>query len=229
MLNKEYKSKYFSVLGDSISTLFGYSEPLDAAFYTTANRYESGVYYPEDTWWGRVIEAFGGKLLCNDSFSGSTVCYDPLNEIQSYGCSDCRTSRLGSDGINPDVILVFMGINDRGLNARLRPSRVDEKGDLTIFSEAYSAMLSKLRSNYPTAEIWCLTLPLSSIAAVSSIVIQKSKEYSAVIKERAGLHSCLVVDIGEVVYDSTDGLHPNNEGMKALATAVCRVLRVPKP
>lgn len=69
-----YKGKAFSVLGDSISTLFGYSTPEDAVYYSASRRYETGGCYLRDTWWGRVIEALGGRLLINNSFSGSTVC-----------------------------------------------------------------------------------------------------------------------------------------------------------
>lgn len=227
MLKKDYNSKYFSVLGDSISTLFGYSQPIEAAFYTTANRYQTDVCYPEDTWWGRVISALGGKLLVNDSFSGSAVCYSPLCEIESYGCSDMRTSRLSSESVAPNVIMVFMGINDRGLNAPLRPRKIDcpkngESGDLTVFSVAYSAMLSKLRANYPEAEIWCLTLPLSNGAALP--LARKSSEYSAIIKECAALHNALAIDVGNILYQSADGLHPDRKGMEQLAAAVLQAV-----
>ena len=69
-----YQNKYFSILGDSMSTLEGYSQPRHAAFYDTARKFESGVLRPSDTWWGMVIEHFGGRLLVNHSVSGSMVC-----------------------------------------------------------------------------------------------------------------------------------------------------------
>lgn len=70
-----------SVLGDSASTLFGYSHPSDAVFYTAAKHYETGVYSLSDTWWGQVIDTLGGRLLVNNSFSGSTACLDPRNGL----------------------------------------------------------------------------------------------------------------------------------------------------
>ena len=69
-MDKGYKGKRFSVLGDSISTFDGYSEPDYAVFYDITHKLESGVLGPADTWWGRVIEHFGGELLVNNSFSG---------------------------------------------------------------------------------------------------------------------------------------------------------------
>ena len=66
----DYKNKLFSVLGDSISTLEGYSVPESAVYYDTAHKLTLGVLTPKDTWWGQVIDHLGGKLLINNSFSG---------------------------------------------------------------------------------------------------------------------------------------------------------------
>lgn len=60
MIPNRYKGKYFSILGDSISTLQGYSEPEYAVFYDTTRKLESGVLTSLDTWWGQVIEQLGG-------------------------------------------------------------------------------------------------------------------------------------------------------------------------
>lgn len=220
MLNQ---SKSFSILGDSISTLFGYSQPSEAVFYTAAKRYETGVYSLSDTWWGQVIDTLGGRLLVNNSFSGSTVCFDPRNEIASYGCSDARTSALGIDGEVPDVILIFMGMNDRGLGVPLHPTCEAEKNDLTVFSEAYAEMLRKLRANVPPAELWCLTLPLGSLDgyAPSEAARQRTEAYSNVIAECAVQNACRLIDICQMEpYESFDGLHPNAKGMRQIADAV---------
>lgn len=91
----KHKQKNISILGDSISTLFGYSKPSEGVFYAAERRYETGVYYLSDTWWGQVTNAVGGRLLVNDSFAGSTVCFDMHNEITSYACGDNCTSVLG--------------------------------------------------------------------------------------------------------------------------------------
>ena len=62
-----YQGKYFSVLGDSISTLDGYNPPENAVFYDWKNKMIFDVYTPSDTWWGYVIESLGGQLLVNDA------------------------------------------------------------------------------------------------------------------------------------------------------------------
>ena len=86
-----YNGKYFSVLGDSISTLSGVSRPYDAAYYEGMRKLETRVYSCKDTWWGIVIDALGGELLVNTSFSGSMVTKRKSCMIESYGCSDART------------------------------------------------------------------------------------------------------------------------------------------
>ena len=96
-MNK-FQNKYFSILSDSISTLGGYTEPEDAAFYDGTVKFDANVFVPEDTWWGQVISYLGGQLLVNNSFSGSTVTRHPKCMIESYGCSDERTSSLSRDG-----------------------------------------------------------------------------------------------------------------------------------
>ena len=100
------------------------------------------------------------EVLVNNSFSGSMVRKSRFCEIPSYGCSDERTSGLGRDGEIPDVIMIFMGINDWGSGADPKPGC--ESDDISVFSVAYRKMLEKLQKNYPGTELWCFTLPVST-------------------------------------------------------------------
>ena len=72
--HSNYQNKLFSVLGDSISTLWGYSVPDYAAYYDLSNALAADILSKADTWWGDVIEYLGAELLVNNSFGGSTVC-----------------------------------------------------------------------------------------------------------------------------------------------------------
>ncbi len=224
----ENQAKKFSLLGDSVSTLFGYSRPMGAEFYSAVRLYETGVYDLADTWWGQVIAVLGGQLLVNNSYAGSTVCRSPYDEVGSSACSDRRTAAMGEDGEAPDVIFVFVGLNDCGLGVKLAPTCEAEKGDLTVFSEAYGAMLTKLKANYPRAVVWCLTLPqgLADGYAPTQAARERAAAYSRIIAACAAAHGCHVADIcGMEPYDSRDGLHPTAEGMKQLAAAVLAALR----
>lgn len=222
----QYKDKYFSILGDSVSTLDGYNPPDYAVFYDWPHKCQAQVFTPEDTWWGQVIRALGGQLLVNDSFSGSTVCKLPQYEIESYGCSDARTGGLGIGNLLPDVVMILLGINDWGRGTRIDPD-YGVRG-LSVFSVAYEAMLEKIRRNYPEAEIWCLMLPKSYRRQAPELVIpdrpggRHIADYCDAIKACGEKFGCRVIDIyhPEAPYDTIDGYHPNADGMKTIANAV---------
>ncbi len=232
--NKDYKNKYFSILGDSISTFEGISDPKEAVYYDTSRKLASGIVTVLDTWWGQVVERLGGKLLVNNSWSGSTVCWNPQYQVPSYGCSDERTASLGKDGIEPDVIIVFMGTNDWGHGFQVVSSK-HVKGDehnCAIFSNAYQAMLKKLRANYPKAEIWCLTLPISYCSVKESFEFpyyyggRHISEYCDAIKESAQQYNCCIIDLHNCCesYDTLDGFHPNANGMIRISNAMIEKL-----
>lgn len=140
-------AKKFSVFGDSISTLEGYTPQGWRNFYEGTEADETGVHAYEDTWWGQVIDHFDGELLANAAYSGSLVEGDgfpsgtaPERIAALAGVSGVKASHVGTtpaagdvrDGEeveaieageareafeppeSPDVILVFMGINDYG-------------------------------------------------------------------------------------------------------------------
>lgn len=224
--------KQFSVLGDSISTLQGMNPPENAVYYTPAIAAAIGVKTWRDTWWGKVIEYLGGELLVNQSWSGTQVArMRERREQFPSGCSDRRTGELHVLTVKPEVILVFMGLNDwaRGViprtNGREIPSSLD-----TYFCVAYDLMLQKLKKKYPKAEIWCFTLPRSYMSAREDYRFRDDfggyplEDYNEVIREGAKKHGCALVDLYKMVpgYDTLDGSHPNARGMDQLAAAVIR-------
>lgn len=223
----EYAGKYFSVLGDSLSTLAGYNPEECAVFYDWEQKYISGVYTPSDTWWGRVIETLGGQLLVNHSFAGSTVTRHPSCQIPSYGCSDARTGALSRGEQMPDVVMVLLGLNDYGCHMRVMPEAGE--ADLTVFSVAYETMLRKLQKNYPRTEVWCMTLPVSFCSRDEQIVRPMGaslEEYCQAIRQCAAKTGCRIVEIHcpQRPYDTIDGYHPTAWGMATIAEAVLRAL-----
>ena len=231
-----YKNKYFSVLGDSMSTFEGCSVPESAVYYDLSHKLAADVLTPADTWWGQVIDRLGGRLLVNNSFSGSTVCWHPLYEIQSYGCSDERTAALGRDGISPDVIMVLLGTNDWGCGTRVvyDPKLTADPNDPSIFLPAYGQMLQKLKTNYPNAEIWCMTLPISRCSAQPDFSFpycyrgRHISEYCDAIRDCASQAGCRLIDLnshGEA-YDTLDGFHPTADGMKTISNGIIQQLKL---
>lgn len=228
MANSKYMNQYFSVLGDSVSTFAGYNPPECAVFYDWENRYRSGVLTPEDTWWGQVIHALGGRLLVNNSWSGSTVCKHPQYEIESYGCSDARAGGLGIGDQAPDVVMILLGFNDFGCG--MRPTPAEGEDDLAVFSVAYAAMLEKISHNCPGAEIWCLTLPRSYCSRHLDFEAPFYRggwhmaDYCKAIRACADRAGCILVELydPDEPYDTIDGYHPNADGMRTIASAVLR-------
>ena len=231
MKKSQYKGKYFSVLGDSISTLAGYNPPDHAVFYEGSNCFLAEIFSPEDTWWGAVIQGLEARLLVNDSFSGSMVCKHPACQIESYGCSDERTGNLARGAQHPDVVMVLLGINDWGCGMQLLPD--DQRQDLRVFSVAYETMLAKIKANYPQAEVWCLTLPRSCWNSHPQVEIPVYRagghfgEYCSVIRACAEKMGCRLVDIFDPAqpYDTIDGFHATADGMRTIARAVLRQLQ----
>lgn len=228
-----YKNKYFSFLGDSITTFYRYSVPNEAAFYDSDKSVACKIFDASDTWWGAVLERLGAKLLVNDSFLGTTVCYSPEYLVESYGCSDKRTSSLSKNGVTPDVIVVFMGINDWGAGFAVKErGNQTVKSELQIFSVAYDRLIEKLQNNYPNAEIWCLTLFKGSIydGKRREFTLNYKKtdicEYSQAIRTCAAKHGCRIIDLYKNCdyVDTIDGFHPDKKGMLKIADCVISLL-----
>ena len=212
MAEKPYKNKYFSVLGDSISTLAGYNPPECGVFYDWRVKRQAGILAPEDTWWGRVIDELGGQLLVNHSWAGSTVCRLTGCEVESYGCSHSRGTSLAAEGRVPDVVMIFMGINDLGHGVPL-----ESAGEgCGTFPEAYDLMLQNIRRHYPQAEIWCLELP--NLPGIGS----RAEAYNRAIRACTVQNGCRLVEIyrPDSTCDTLDGYHPTARGMETLAQLV---------
>lgn len=237
----KYFGKQFSILGDSISTLDGYNPNGYNLFYSGDNCTKSDVNEMKDTWWGKVIDFFGGELLVNNSWSGSRVTKLPNQEsLFPSGCSEERTGNLHINTVNPDVIIVYLGTNDWANNVAFWPedlSDIDlERARLLIemdkFEDAYSYMLWKLRNNYPNAEIWCCTLCETYMSNNASFKFPHSFAgthidwYNDSIRKIVKDSNCNLIDLYNyhISYDTIDGTHPNESGMNTIAILILRAM-----
>lgn len=228
-----YFGKQFSVLGDSISTLDGYNPLGYNLFYFGENCFRSGVREMKDTWWGKVIDFFGGELLVNNSWSGSRVTQLPGSDsLFPSGCSDERTGNLHISNVVPDVIIVYLGTNDwaNGVPIEFEGCTLLGHEYNDIFVSAYGNMIRKIRSNYPNAEIWCCTLCATFMSSDPSFHFPYKyngnyiNKYNQIIETVANQQNCKLIDLFSysVPYDSIDGSHPNVNGMNTLATLMIR-------
>lgn len=228
----KYSGKQFSILGDSISTLDGYNPKGYEVFYRGDNCQMSGVTNMTDTWWGKVIDFFGGELLVNNSWSGSRVTKHPNNQtLFPSGCSNERTGSLHINNTKPDVIIIYLGINDWANGVELDGTSVfADELDMKYFSFAYKTIIEKIKSNYPEAEIMCCTLNTTFMSSNPSFKFPHTycgkhiEEYNRIIMNTANTYSCRVIDLYGyyLPYDTIDGTHPNAQGMNLLATMMIR-------
>lgn len=222
-----YNGKTFSVLGDSISTFKGYIPSENEVFYTG---YNCDVTNVNETWWMNLIKSLGGTLAMNNSWSGSRV--TTTNGDTSAACVRCENL-----GDSPDVIIVYIGIND--FNGEVALGTYDGSGvfptDTTTFREAYAIMLSKILTKYKNSEVWVCTLPYCERNGDLTFPEKNANnvllnDFNTAIRELANLFGVKVLEhakcgmnyynMSEYMgdYSEGSGLHPNADGHLLMAT-----------
>lgn len=163
------KNLSFSILGDSFSTYKGWIPKDYQTWYGEGDTNISGV---EETWWYLLKQEFGLSLLCNCSYSGSTVCtsgYEGMDDSQAFVIR--MKDYFGDKSISepkPDVIFVEGGINDTYASPAGQLMYGGwTKEDLKKSLPAYCYMLDYLNTYHPDARIICL------ISAIVSEQLQK--------------------------------------------------------
>lgn len=234
-ITTKYSNKNISILGDSISTLTGYS-PSDYNPFYKGNNYD--IVNMIDTWWGNVITDLGANLLVNNSYGGSKVSGETEPSANLTRCQ-----ALHSATANPDLIFVYMGINDFLLDSALGTydGTTDLPTDNTKFKEALSIMLNKIMVKYPITEIKLLTL-LTCEKRGTLIFPERNnngvslKAFNDAIKEIGDMFCIEVIDISKCGINHTNlsaymcdyesstskGLHPNKAGHKLIADYILK-------
>ena len=230
------EGKHLVIIGDSISSYSGYSPSGWRTYYP-----QGEVNSPSNTYWYQLAVAL--KMTYNNcAYSSSRVTGDSTITTTTGesggcpGCSDLRMNATSRDGKTPDVILVYMGVNDWAQGAPIgnfdNNASIPAEGNLTNnFSGAYALMLKKLRTLYPLARVFCCTIPSSTrrgdtppfIGGDATIPLQT---YNDTIVSVAHIMGCDTIDLaacginylsgGLVTVDcdaqGLNGLHPNKLG-----------------
>lgn len=126
LLKEKYSGKNVSVLGDSISTFKGVGDNAEhnSAIYDNLMYYShaSSPYKWEDTYWGRLVTDLDMNLCVANGWGSGRV-YGRHNGQDSSGgytkilnfrdsAPERATQLHRNDGTSPDLILMYMGIND---------------------------------------------------------------------------------------------------------------------
>lgn len=229
-MDSVYKGKKISLLGDSITTYVGYIPSGQTYEYNGSNHSVTSV---NNTWWMKLINAFGMTLLVNNAWSGTCVTTVRDNVKGTNSNAVVRSELLGT---SPDVIILYMGINDFCSEVPLGDyeGATPVPNDKTTFSSAYAMTLDKMMTSYPNAEIWCATLPqCKANGGTSAPEINNDNialtQFNERIKKLALTFGAKILDFAQCgltfrninVYLS-DGLHPNSGGMSLLANQAIR-------
>lgn len=249
-------TRLFSVFGDSISSFEGILPEGWRVFYEGDQLELTGVKTPADTWWGQVIEHFGGELLANAAWSGCVV----EGTEFPVGASPKRIAALEKDGRMPDDILIHIGINDYGWGsgdaqiAAATPSAPPElaaacpyhgrvagmapQDAIEKFSASYESMLTQMHEKWPHARIWVSTLLPGRVTGNAKPTSPRYfrgigvSEYNDAIRRCAArVDGCVLVDVASFGYDydAIDGTHPTAKGMRQMAALYIRGMEQADP
>lgn len=147
------------IIGDSYSTFEGFiPEGYDCCY--KLNPCFADVDCVEKTWWSQVLTALDGKLLLNDSWSGSTVCHTGYNgQDRSNNSFVARLNNYLDQGYfnsnAPDTVFVFGGTNDNWAGVSLGNFVYSnwQKQDLYSFFPALACLIATLQKDLPNANI----------------------------------------------------------------------------
>lgn len=197
--------KSVTIFGDSYSTFENYlSCDTNAVWYFQGKQKKTDVTDVEQTWWHMLLKEKGWKLECNNSFSGSTICYTGYRKEDYQNRSfHNRLRYLGS----PDIILVFGATNDCWAKSPIGDYKYSDwtKKDLYSFRPAMAAMCDGLKKRYPNVDIYfIMNCDLTETITTSCRTI-------------CNYYGIPMIELHDV--DKING-HPSIKGMKTIAEQV---------
>ena len=205
------QGKKISILGDSISTYRGVSNDKYANATLYYNYYFPGYAdeFPlERTYWMRVIDALGLELCVNNSWSGANL----SGEDDSAGVNRARNLSR-DDGMKPDIVILFMGMNDLG--REVKPC---------VFEEYYRKTLQIIKEQYDSPFVCCVNMPDRHVSVREETVVFNEIIERAVkeMGKKFFVANLFNSDFNNDNYlkNTLDGLHPDEDGMKIIAEVV---------
>ena len=197
--------KSVAIFGDSYSAFENYlSCDTNAVWYFQGKQKKTDVTDVEQTWWHLLLKEKGWKLECNNSFSGSTICYTGYRKEDYQNRSfHNRLRYLGS----PDIILVFGATNDCWAKSPIGDYKYSDwtKKDLYSFRPAMAAMCDGLKKRYPNVDIYfIMNCDLTETITTSCRTI-------------CNHYGIPMIELHDV--DKING-HPSIKGMKTIAEQV---------
>ena len=199
----------FAILGDSYSTFQGYIPQGNACYYPRPEAVED-VLRVEDTWWHQFMLRNDLRLLCNESYSGATVCTHVRDGQPPESSFTVRVKNVIAE--NPDYIFVFGCTNDSWLERRRGQVQFENwtENDLTMTLPAYCYVLDAITKACPQAVLVCV-INTGLHPEIADGMRQAGEHYGAT-----------VVELSEICKQNG---HPNALGMQQIAMQIEAALR----
>ena len=211
--------KNILIFGDSYSTYEGYIPNGYRTYYSAQGRTEGPAVTKmkvEETWWKQVVTLLGGKLLLNNSWSGSTIGYTGYEGDCSKSSSFIyRFRKLKEENFFEknvvNMVLVFGGTNDGWSEAPLGEMKFSEwkEKDLYFVQPAICYFMSTLKKELPNAEIYFL------------INTELKLEIENCIKKAGVYYNVETIALKDIEKEYG---HPNVAGMKTICKQVLSVI-----
>ena len=160
------------------------------------------------------MKEFGLELCVNNSWSGGNL---SGRDIEAAGVN--RANYLSrDDGTQPDFIIVFMGLNDLGRGI-----------EYDVFASDYERTLLTIKDKHPCATVCCINMP-NRHPTVKERTIKFNDIIANAVKvagENFFVCDLFSSDFANDNYynNTTDGLHPDEDGMRMIADVVIKSIK----
>jgi len=203
-----YEQPVLSVLGDSISTYYGYE---DGAYYGPQGTGAKYCLDESEMWWAIYARDNNYRFGWDNSIGGGCIAGDMFYIPDTAYTSMARIEKLSYNG-EPDIIAIYGGMNDAWI---VKPSYEE-------FYNNYKILINRLSKQYPNSTI-ILLAPFIYAAEDVDEMNSRIKIYIDAIHEVAEQYGLYCVDTDDVLrYDDFEqiGFHPNETGMHKIADAL---------
>lgn len=241
--------KKLSIMGDSISTYRGYSNDATNANSTIGENWvwytgeNTGVSNVNQTWWKKSADETGMEILVNNSWSGSQVFSGDESDAYRGRAENLHDDTGENAGTKPDIIAVYIGINDFVKEAtfgsysddlytgliKKNESGITEYAKPQSFVEAYIIMVDKIVNRYTLSDVFLFTFLPNAYERFSEL-----EAYNEVVRKVAEHYNLAVVDLYNDSKITTENykefygdrhIHPNKDGMEAIKEVFVEVLK----
>lgn len=202
--------KTFSILGDSYSTFQGWIPSGNDCYYPNPENV-ADVLQVEQTWWYQLMQRKGLRLLCNESYSGATVCAQTRDTQPPESSFTVRAHYLkiftDENGAGPDCVILFGCTNDSWLERKIGTVMFENRTaeDLNCVLPAYCDTVEVLHTENPGAKIVCV-INTDLNPEISQGMLEAAAHYGAVAVQLENIHK--------------QNGHPSALGMQQIADQV---------